>query len=270
MSQPWHVPDDDLHSYAEARLAGPLLWSVEAHVIACAGCRERLTAACDPVRLDEGWARVDAALDAAAPGPVERLLLLIGVPDHVARLLTATPALRLSWLGAVALTLAVTAGLARGAAPVVFLAVAPLLPLLGVAVSFGPGVDPTYELTLTSPIQAFRLMLLRCVTVVAANVVLCGLASLSLPGLGMSAAAWFLPALALTVLSLLLAPRLGTVGAATVTGIGWAVLLAITAGAVFTGPGQLTAAVAAVGATLLLVRRSASFDTSRLFRRSFR
>jgi hypothetical protein len=270
MSQPWHVPEDDLRSYAETRLAGPLLWSVEAHVIACAECRERLASVCDPALLDAGWARVDAALDAPRPGPIERLLLLAGVPDHVARLLTATPALRLSWLGAVALTLAVTAGLARAAAPVVFLAVAPLLPLLGVAVSFGPGVDPTYELTLTAPIQAFRLMLLRCVTVVAANAVLCGLASLSLPGLDWSAATWFLPSLALTVLTLLLAPRLGTLGAATVTGVGWAVLLAATAGAVFTGPGQLTVAGAVVGATALLARRSASFDTSRLFRRSFR
>ncbi|MET7403277.1 hypothetical protein ABZS66_58350 [Dactylosporangium sp. NPDC005572] len=263
----WHLHDEDLHAYAEGGLAGPLLWSAEAHLGACAACRDRLTTAAEPRLLDDGWARVDAALDAPVPGLVERLLLRLGVPDHTARLLAATPALRLSWLVAIALTLAMTAAVARLADPLVFLAAAPLLPLLGVAVSFGPGIDPTYEIALVAPIRSFRLLLLRCAAVVSANAVLCALASLGLPDEGIGAAGWFLPSLALTVLTLLLAPRFGTVAAACAVGAGWVGLVVAAAGSLFTAAGQAGTAVAAVLAALLLARRASAFDTARLFPR---
>ncbi|GAA3202116.1 zf-HC2 domain-containing protein [Dactylosporangium siamense] len=267
-SPAWHLQDSDLHAYAGGGLAGPLLWSVEAHLGACASCRDRLhgcVAQADPQLVEDGWARLDASLDAAVPGPVERLLLLLGVPDHTARLLAATPALRLSWLVAVALTLAMTATIARLADPIVFLAAAPLLPLIGVAVSFGPGIDPTYEMALVAPMQSFRLLLLRCVTVVSANTVLCALASLAVDA-GLAAAGWFLPSLALTVLTLLLAPRFGTVIAACAVGVGWACLVAALTGALFTTAGQSGTALAAVLAAAVLARRASAFDTSR-FRR---
>lgn len=264
----WHLQEEDLRAYVDGGLAGPLLWSTEAHLGACADCRARLTAAADPRLVDDGWARVDAALDAPAPGPVERLLLLLGVPDHTARLLAATPALRLSWLVAVALTLAMTAMIARLADPIVFLAAAPLLPLIGVAVSFGPGIDPTYEMALVAPMQSFRLLLLRCVAVVSANTVLCALAGLAVPDAGPRVAGWFLPSLALTVLTLLLAPRFGTVAAACAVGAGWACLVAAMTGALFTAAGQGGTAVAAVLAAAVLARRAAAFDTSRLFPRA--
>lgn len=267
----WHLQESDLHEYAGGGLAGPLLWSVEAHLGACPGCRDRLTAATTQVAprlVEDGWARVDAALDAPVPGPVERLLLLLGVPDHTARLLAATPALRLSWLVSVALTLAMTATIARLADPLVFLASAPLVPLLGVAVSFGPGIDPTYEMALVAPMQSFRLLLLRCAAVVSANTVLCALAGLAVPDAGPGAAGWFLPSLALTVLTLLLAPRFGTVAAACAVGVGWACLVAAMTGALFTAAGQSGTALAVVLAAAVLARRAAAFDTSRLFPRS--
>jgi hypothetical protein len=268
-SADWHLQDGDLQAYAGGGLAGPLLWSVEAHLGACAPCRDRLDACVartDPRLVEDGWARVDAALDAPVPGPVERFLLLLGVPDHTARLLAATPALRLSWLVAVAVTLATTATIARLADPIVFLAAAPLLPLAGVAASFGPGVDPTYEIALVAPMQSFRLLLLRCVTVVSANTVLCGLASLAMPSGGLGAAGWFLPSLALSVLTLLLAPRLGTVVAACAVAAGWACLVVAVAGALFTAAGQSGTALAVVLAAAVLARRAAAFETSTLRR----
>ncbi|MDG6105499.1 hypothetical protein Daura_47060 [Dactylosporangium aurantiacum] len=264
----WHLQDDDLRAYAGGDLTGPLLWSAEAHLDACAGCRDRLTATADPALAESGWARLDAALDAPVPGPVERLLLLLGVPDHTARLLAATHALRLSWLAAITLTLAMTATIARLADPMVFLAAAPLLPLLGVAVSFGPGLDPTYEMALVAPIQSFRLLLLRCVAVVATTTALCAVASLALPDVGFRAAGWFLPSLALTVLTLLLAPRFGTVAAACAVGAGWAGLVAALAGALFTAAGQAGVAVAVLVTAAVLARRAAAFDTTRLFPRT--
>jgi hypothetical protein len=262
----WHLPDADLAHYAARTLDAPGSWSVEAHVAACAHCRARLTELAERVEPDlveEGWARIDAELDAPVPGPVERLLLALRVPDHTARLLAATPALRLSWLAAVALTLALTAVTASLSGPLVFLIVAPLLPLAGVAASFGPGIDPTHEITLVAPFHAFRLLMLRCVAVLSANTVLGAAATLALSNRDARMVGWFLPSLVLTVVALLLSPRLGPVLAAGVTGAGWAALVALTAGAPFTAGGQLAFAAAAVLASLLLARRTAAFDTAR-------
>ncbi|MDG4826083.1 hypothetical protein O7635_29900 [Asanoa sp. WMMD1127] len=254
----WHVPDDDLRSYAGRGLGPPLLWSTETHLASCAVCRGRLASL---VPVDVGWARLDAALDAPRPGPVERLLVAVGVPDHTARLLTATPAMRLSWLLAVATTLVLTALLARvfGGA-MVFLGAAPLLTLAGVAVSFGPGVDPTYEITVTSPVHAFRLLLLRCVAVLSANTVLCVAATAFVPDYGLSIVGWFLPSLALTVATLVLSPRFGAAWSALLVGSLW--LLTVTwAGSVpFTAAGQLSLLAAAAVLSVLLARRAALFD----------
>lgn len=201
--------------YAAQARGPPALWSADAHLAACVDCRARLAATVGPQLVDRGWARLDAELDAPVPGPIERLLVRVGVPDHTARLLAATPTLRLSWLLAVVATLALTAMLAHLAEPIVFLATAPLLPVAGVALSFGHEVDPTYEISLVAPMHTFRLVLLRCVAVLATTTGLSTAASLALPDLGMAALGWFLPSLALTVVSIALSPRLGPVAAAT-------------------------------------------------------
>ena len=86
---------------------------------------------------------------------LESLLVRIGVADHTARLLAATPVLRRSWLAAVALVLlmaVVATDAGRAASPTLFLALAPLLPLAGVALSYGPVLDPTYEMAVVSPL----------------------------------------------------------------------------------------------------------------------
>ncbi|MEV4622209.1 hypothetical protein AB0J74_26295 [Asanoa sp. NPDC049573] len=250
----WHVPDDDLRRYAGRGLAPPLLWSTETHLAACPGCRSRVAAF---VTVDDGWARLDAALDAPRPGPVERLLVAVGVPDHTARLLTATPALRLSWLAAVGVTLVLTALVAHAVNPTVFLGVAPLLPLLGVAASFGPGIDPTYEITVTSPVHGFRLLLLRCVTVLAANIMLGAVASVFLPGF---TAGWFLPSLALTVATLLLSSRVSPVFAAVGVGAVWVLVVSWAGPLPFSTAGQLSLLAAVALFSVLLARRAAVFD----------
>ncbi|MEJ3744921.1 zf-HC2 domain-containing protein [Actinomycetes bacterium KLBMP 9797] len=267
----WHLPDEDLRRYAAAGLAPPALWSTEAHLAACPRCRDRLAALAGSELLRVGWERLDAELDAPVPGPIERLLTRLGVADHTARLLAATPVLRLSWLGAVAATLALTALLAHLAHPVVFLAVAPLLPVAGVALAFGPKVDPTYEIALVAPVHTVKLLLLRCVAVLSATTALSAAASLALPDVGLAALGWFLPALALTLLSLALTPRLGPVLAAASVGLGWLVLVGATrrpdGGAlVFVPIGQLALAFAGAVAALALARLRRAFDTPRRIR----
>jgi hypothetical protein len=265
----WHLCDDDLHRYATGRATAPLRWSAEAHLTSCPGCRERLTALVDPHAVDLGWDRLDIELDAPAPGLVERLITRFGVSENTARLLAATPSLRWSWLAALASTVALTALLATVTEPLIFLGVAPLLPLLGVAVSYGPRVDPTYEITVTTPTRGFRLLLLRCVAVLAVTTAVSAVASLALPEYGLAALGWFVPALALTLLTLVATPFLGLDRAAAAVGVGWAALVLLTtdpgaAGSIlFTPVGQLAAAGAAVFAALALGRLRPAFDTSR-------
>ncbi|GGO20890.1 zf-HC2 domain-containing protein [Micromonospora parathelypteridis] len=261
----WHLLDEDLRAYATRTLVAPALWSTEAHLAACGECRERLaaTAALDMGWVvDGGWARLDAALDAPRPGPVERLMIMAGVPDHTARLLAATPALRLSWLVAIAVTATLTATVAVFTDPVVFLVVAPLLPLVAVAMSFAPGIDPTYEIAVVAPIRSFRLLLLRCLAVLSATTALSAVASLFIYEYGLRATGWFLPSLALTVLSLLLSTRLGAGPAAVVVGVGWATVVAATLGdrLVFTLAGQAGVAVVGGIAAVALSRQRGAYD----------
>ncbi|GAA5008495.1 zf-HC2 domain-containing protein [Streptomyces siamensis] len=273
---PWHVPEDDLRAYARGEAAPPRLWSTDTHLASCARCREALAAIGDPVALDAGWERLDAELDAPRPGLVESLLVRVGVAEHTARLLAATPVLRRSWLGAVLAVLLMTVAAADAvrttATPTTFLALAPLLPLAGVALSYGPALDPTYEMAVVSPIHGFRLLMIRTVAVLAVSLGLNGVATLALPSYGLRALAWLLPALALTGSGLALTPRLGPVLAPSLVGGAWiAVLLAArseagahTTLAPFTAAGQGVAAAVAVLATGLLYLVRDRFDASRV------
>ncbi|MFC8711358.1 zf-HC2 domain-containing protein [Streptomyces sp. NPDC057197] len=268
----WHLADEDLRAYDRGELTAPLLWSADTHLAGCAGCRARLAALADRAALDEGWARLDAELDAPRPGPLEALLVRCGVAGHTARLLAATPVLRRSWLIAVTAVLVMTAAVSdtlRGPdSPTLFLALAPLLPLAGVALAYGPAFDPAYEMAVVAPMHGFRLVLTRAVAVLVAALGVNGLATLALPGYGPRALAWLLPALALTSTGLALTPRLGPVLAPALTGGAWTALL-LAAEATrhgdaplppFTAAGQGTAAAVAALAAALLYRLRDRFD----------
>jgi hypothetical protein len=265
----WHVAEDDLRAYAHGELAPPLLWSADTHLVGCAECRARLARGADPVALDAGWERLDAELDAPRPSLVERLLVRLGVADHTARLLTATPVLRRSWLLSVLFLLVMTVLAVRVAdQPALFLALAPLLPLAGVALSYGPTLDPTHEMAVVAPLHGFRLLMIRTVAVLTAGLVFNGLATLALPGYGLLALAWLLPALALTATALALSARLGPALAPGLVGGAWLTLLVVAQAqhhphdtlAPFTAAGQSAAAAVAALAALLLYRARDRFD----------
>jgi hypothetical protein len=166
------------------------------------------------------------AVDAPRPSLLERLLLRCGVRDGTARLLAVTPSLRMAWLTGTALALTLVLAVAysgeRGVA--LFLALAPVLPVAGVAVAFGSRTEPLHEVVLAAPYSAFRLLLVRSAAVLSTSVLLLLLASALLPSSPRVSAAWLLPALALTCTSLALATRVEPVLSSAVLAVVWLTL----------------------------------------------
>lgn len=159
---------------------------------------------------------------AATPLPSLRLR-----SPRLARVLWAAgPAVRGAWPLAVLFVALGALALAYGAdvdgARPLLLAVAPVVPVLGVALSYGPHADPLHEITAATPSGGLRLLLTRTAAVLAVSLPLLTLAGVLLPGPGApGAAAWLLPGLALTLASLALAGYVGCRAAAAVTGGGW-------------------------------------------------
>src|SRR6202042_3469724 len=177
-----------------------------------------------------------------------RLLGRCGVPDHLLRLLAATPSLRGSWLLSVAGVLAVVAGEAvavrygaipAGRAPgyldptvlAPFVLIGPLLVLAGVAAAFLPMFDPAGRLAAAAPFSGFTLLLVRTVSALVAALVLVSGAAFVLPGPGWLPVALLLPSLALCVFTLAAATVMEPRAAAVTAGASWALsalLLAVT------------------------------------------
>jgi hypothetical protein len=271
----WHADGALLAAYHDQRLDAAARWSVEAHLTSCADCRVQARALVDPARLRRLRAALIDTVDAPHAGVVERLLVRLGVAEHTARLLAATPALRGSWLLAVAAALgfAVLAGWTNPGqdANLAFLCVAPLLPLAGIAVAYGPGVDPTYEIGLAAPLPSFRLLLLRAAAVLGTATLLAAAASLALPELGPGAAGWLLPSLGLTASGLALATTVAPLRAIGITAGTWILAVVVTvmpaapSSVLFARAGQVAfAALALLAAAVLLVRRG-RFEADRGF-----
>lgn len=262
----WHLDETTIARYARGRVPLSVGASVESHLVVCDRCRALLAPAVDTGRLESLWDGVLDRVEAPRPAPVERLLRLLGLPEGAARLLAATPALRGSWLLAMAgaLLFAATATIATGRGTpgtLLFLAVAPVLPVAGVAAAFHRGADPTYEIGLAAPYPQFRLLLLRSAAVTAVTCGTASIAGLLLPTRSLTAAAWLLPALALTSLTLVVARRMDVGYAAAAVGGAW--LLAVVATraggmalTVFGVAGQLVCvAVLAVSLVVLVADR---------------
>ncbi|MEU0002776.1 zf-HC2 domain-containing protein [Streptomyces sp. NPDC006314] len=149
------------------------------------------------------------------------------VASRLARLLWAAgPAVRGAWLPGVLVVAAGALALAYGAgfpgARALLLAVAPVVPVAGVALSYGPHADPLHEVAAATPGGGLRLALTRTVAVLAVSLPLLTLTGLLLPASGApTAAAWLLPGLALALGTLALASFAGCRTAAGLTGGGW-------------------------------------------------
>jgi hypothetical protein len=270
----WHADAALLERYTEGTIDDAHASSLEAHLLACETCRSGVAAFGDVPRLERVWAGVDEAIDAPETGVVERTLVRLGVREHVARLLAATPSLRLSWLSAEALALgfallaanAATTAVGRELSTFLFLVVAAVLPLGGVAVAYGPEFDPTHEIGLAAPMRSFRLLLIRAAAVLGTSTIVTAIAALALPSLDWRAAAWTLPSVALVLGSLALATRLRPTIASGAVVFLW-VAIAIVAAyhrtdrfVIFRGGGQAVFLAVIALSALVLARRRDAFE----------
>jgi hypothetical protein len=236
----WHVPRTDLERYALGAATPSLAASVEPHLESCPQCRGSLAVMSPPntrpggLRLNRVLDDVLDSVDRPLPSGLERLLCRLGVADHAARLLVATPAMQLSWLVAVAATLGFTVLATRsgGADLSVFLVGAPLVPMVAVAAAFSLPNDTNAELTITAPVRTSWLLILRSVLVLSTTLLLCGVAAVALPSNGWENAAWVLPALALATTAAALSTWAQPVTAASTLAVAWVAGLMVTSGPV--------------------------------------
>lgn len=191
----------------------------------------------EPERMDENLLAIHAELDAPRESRLARLLRRLGVPDLTVPLVTATPALRRSWFVSVAIAIffalsVVTNDTGSGVDRIaVFLTLAPLVPLLGVALAFGRGVDPTHDLVVAAPRDTFTVFLIRALTVLIASSAILLVSSLLLPEGGAFRVAWLLPSLAISAVTLAASSRFDPRRVAAAVGAGWISVVLVVASA---------------------------------------
>jgi hypothetical protein len=262
----WHAPDDLVGRYADGSLPEPDAWSLEKHLEKCGGCATRVSRAVRQTAAAVVLAKVRNSVLEAAPAQVRntmpeavpasgptpapavanarlwssRTALRSWWPALTRVLWAAGPAVRGAWPPAVLLVAVGAVALAHaggfdGARPLL-LAVAPVVPVAGVALSYGAHADPLHEIAAATPSGGLRLVLTRTTAVLAVSLPLLTLAGLLLPASGApGAAAWLLPGLALTLASLALASYVGCRAATAVTGGGWLCAVVVPA---LTAPGS--------------------------------
>jgi hypothetical protein len=224
----WHLDAEVIRRYAHGAIAPDTAASAEAHLMKCAACRGAIAPHVDARRAEAIFHEVVDRVDAPRRSPLERILVRLGVGEATARLVAATPTLRGPWLLAVAGVLALSAWAAQGDQRFLrmFLVVAPLGPLAGVAVAFAGGLDPTREIGLAAPYPGLRLLLVRTAAVLSVTVPVVAAAGLALPGSGWLAAAWLLPTAGLTCAALALTGRLSPVVAVGAVAAAWVAVTA--------------------------------------------
>jgi len=196
----------------------------------------------------------------------ERALVALRVPEHVARLIAATPSLRASWALAVGSILILAAvGSSQTTGPTPFLVLAPLLPLAGVAAAYGPAADPIFEITRAAPMSSFRMILIRATAVLAATSLIAAIGSVLAPADGWRIAAWILPSLAVTIAGLTLGTFMDPLRAAIVVAGVWVAGVIVVwrvegSTGLFGGTAQAAYAAVAIAGAVVIVRRRDRFE----------
>jgi hypothetical protein len=220
----WHAGDAALSEFSDGTVGPVMGASVERHLMQCARCRMRLTAITPAEPLREVWLAIRERIEPDEASVIERLLRRLGLSHESGRLLAAVPALRGAWvlgMSAALLFSGVAAVFGGDLGLSLFVLVAPLAPVAGVAAAYGGDADPAHEIVTTAPYSAGRLLCLRTAGVLVSAVPAAVLAGLVLPGPPWLALAWLGPAAAGIAIALLAAPYAGMTVASGAIAICW-------------------------------------------------
>lgn len=207
-SEVWHVQPEVWRAYVAGRLDPAAEASVETHVMSCPDCRAAARAHVAPATSEAIWESVHATVTSPRLPPWVRWLRRLGVPEHELVVLGSAEAVLVPWAAAVGAALAVALVAGLGSAyythyDVLFVALAPLVPVLALVAAFD-ATESLREVSAATPYSKLRLSLIRATTALAVAVPVMLALGLLVPGLEPLAFVWLLPALALTTSALVL------------------------------------------------------------------
>jgi hypothetical protein len=225
----WHVEAPVWEAYATGRLDPATEASVDSHVSACAQCQLAARGHVATGASEAVWAEVRLQVHSAPlPAPL-RLAQRLGVrPDDLV-VVSAADSLLLPWALAVGMAVACAcivglAGLGPLNQHTVFLAMAPLAPVLAVVASYD-AVDPLREVTVTTPYSKLRLALLRASAALAVALPATLAIGLLVPDLRDLTFVWLLPSLGLTLAGLVALTWLDASRSGALIGTAWLTLV---------------------------------------------
>jgi len=201
----------------------------------------------DGVDLDRVWIGVAAEVWHRRPGLAERLASRLLRSPGLARALLTTPSLLLGWV--LATTVVLLAGVAftlSTGTPWVAL-IAPPLAGAGIAYAYGPGIDPSWELSQSMAVSDRMVLLVRALAVFGLNAILGLVASAASGAVAAVTFGWLVPMTAVCGLALAAATLTRSPNVGVLAGLaGW--LITVLGERV--GEGRLTAAVTSTALVL--------------------
>jgi hypothetical protein len=183
----------------------------------------------DDVDLSRVWISVAAQVWRRQPGWLERTAGRLLRSPGLARALLTTPSLLLPWLLTSIVVLAAGAAATTGSGQPVVALLAPAVAAAAIAYSYGPGIDPAWELSCSMAVSDRMVLLVRALAVFAVNALL-GLAASAVAaaagvpaGSGAAAAVtfgWLIPMTAVCAFALAVATVARSASAGAAAGVG--------------------------------------------------
>jgi hypothetical protein len=185
----------------------------------------------DDVDLGRVWISVATQVWRRQPGWLERTASRLLRSPGLARALLTTPSLLLPWLLTSIVVLAAGAAATTDSGQPLVALLAPAVAAAAIAYSYGPGIDPAWELACSMAVSDRMVLLVRALAVFAVNAVL-GLAASAVSAVPASGAAaavtfgWLIPMTAVCAFALAVATVARSANAGAAAGVAaWLIIV---------------------------------------------
>jgi hypothetical protein len=185
----------------------------------------------DDVDLGRVWISVAGQVWRRQPGALERTAARLLRSPGLARALLTTPSLLLPWLIASAVVLAAGAAATLSSGQPLVALLAPAVAAAAIAYSYGPGVDPAWELSCSMAVSDRMVLMARALAIFAVNAAL-GLAASAVSAATTSGAAaaitfgWLVPMTAVCAFALAVATVARSASAGAAAGVAaWLIIV---------------------------------------------